>query len=332
MNSPLISVIIPVYNADRYLKKCLDSIENQTFNNLQIILIDDGSDDTSFSICNEYAASDPRFEVYYQENRGVSSARNLGIKYARGYYLTFVDCDDRLDPETYEKVIKHIGECDALYYGYKEIYDNGTIKNVSPEMRGTYSGYEALYYSLLPLGYYSSVCNKVFKTDRVEGVFFDEEIQVGEDELWLTEATKSLQKVYLMSDALYNYVQRKDSAMHDQNRISAKWMSALQAKKKILHLLENDEKCLNLAKAKLYSDLYYLKCLAYVSKDKDQLKRINKDLSLYKHCFYNSDVYSIRRKIKYSTVDLLMALRFPHLIVQNLNDITYFKIKSGIRN
>ena len=96
-NQPLLSVIIPVYKVEKYLRQCVDSVINQTYKNLEIILVDDGSPDNCGKICDEYAQKDRRIKVIHQENQGVSAARNLGTKLAQGEYITYVDSDDWLD-------------------------------------------------------------------------------------------------------------------------------------------------------------------------------------------------------------------------------------------
>ena len=110
--SVLISVIVPVYNASRYLRRCVESIINQTYQQLEIILIDDGSTDESSSICYEYANKDKRVTVIHKENGGVSSARNMGMDKAKGHYLTFVDSDDCIHPRFCELMLNCIGQSD----------------------------------------------------------------------------------------------------------------------------------------------------------------------------------------------------------------------------
>lgn len=104
----LISVIVPVYNVENYLCKCVDSIINQTYNNLEIILVDDGSTDGSASICDEYVLKDSRVKVIHKENGGVSSARNIGIAEASGEYICFVDSDDWLELDYFEIGRAHV--------------------------------------------------------------------------------------------------------------------------------------------------------------------------------------------------------------------------------
>ena len=105
MSKPLISVIVPVYNVEKYLGKCVDSILAQTYENLEIILVEDGTRDGCGAICDAYAAKDPRVRVIHKENGGLSSARNAGMDIARGEYFGFVDSDDWIEPETYETLL-----------------------------------------------------------------------------------------------------------------------------------------------------------------------------------------------------------------------------------
>ena len=105
MAKPNISIIVPVYNIEEYLPRCIESILNQTYNNLELILVDDGSKDKSGEICDAYAKKDNRVVVLHKENGGSSSARNAGIAIAKGEYLGFVDSDDYIEPDMYEKMV-----------------------------------------------------------------------------------------------------------------------------------------------------------------------------------------------------------------------------------
>ena len=103
---PKISVIVPVYKAEKFLATCIESILNQTYGNLEIILVDDGSPDSCGKICEKYALSDSRVKVVHQKNAGVAAARNVGLDLAEGDYVTFVDSDDYIQPQMYEKLIR----------------------------------------------------------------------------------------------------------------------------------------------------------------------------------------------------------------------------------
>jgi glycosyltransferase involved in cell wall biosynthesis len=122
MNSPEVSIIVCIYNAEKYLSRCIDSIIAQTFTHFECILIDDGSTDNSLSICERYRQSDDRIIVIHQENSGVSAARNKGIEVARGKYIFFVDSDDYIQQNMYEKLVAAINDSDtdAVCCGYTE--------------------------------------------------------------------------------------------------------------------------------------------------------------------------------------------------------------------
>ena len=131
VDCPLISVIIPVYNVEKYLRECLDSVLVQTYSNYEVILVDDGSTDTSHSICREYCDKDSRFKAYQKENGGASSARNFGLSFAKGEYLYFLDSDDYLKPYALEKMITCVyqNNADLVFIEGDTISENGVQGN-----------------------------------------------------------------------------------------------------------------------------------------------------------------------------------------------------------
>ena len=122
-----ISVIVPIFNAGAYLAKCIESLIHQPYTALQIILVNDGSKDDSLAIAQQYAAQDSRIEVYTQTNQGQSVARNLGLQYARGEYISFVDADDYVDNDFYTVLMQHIGDLDCVQIGYKRVSAQGKV-------------------------------------------------------------------------------------------------------------------------------------------------------------------------------------------------------------
>lgn len=105
----LVGIIIPVYNVEKYIRRCLDTVISQTYKNIEVLLIDDGSSDSSYSICQEYSKKDNRLKLLHKENGGVSSARNIGIDVANGKYISFVDAGDWVEPDYIEMLIKTMG-------------------------------------------------------------------------------------------------------------------------------------------------------------------------------------------------------------------------------
>jgi glycosyltransferase involved in cell wall biosynthesis len=123
-----ISIIVPIYNADSYLAKCIESLINQDYPHLQIILVNDGSTDRSLEIASKYAAKDNRIEVHSQDrNQGQSIARNIGLQQAKGEYVSFVDADDYIDLDFYSYMLKHIGNLDCVQIGYRRVTNNGKV-------------------------------------------------------------------------------------------------------------------------------------------------------------------------------------------------------------
>jgi glycosyltransferase involved in cell wall biosynthesis len=122
-----ISVIVPIFNAELYLAKCIESLIRQPYTALQIILVNDGSTDNSLAIAQKYAVQDSRIEVYTQTNQGQSVARNLGLQYAQGEYISFVDADDYVDEDYYGTLMQHIGELDCVQIGYRRVTAQGKV-------------------------------------------------------------------------------------------------------------------------------------------------------------------------------------------------------------
>ena len=116
-----ISVIVPIYNAEKYLAKCIESLIHQTYRALQIILIDDGSTDNSLTIAQDYAAQDARIAIYSQPNKGQAAARNNGLQYARGEWISFVDADDYLDADFYQTLLAHCNQQDIVHFGFRRV-------------------------------------------------------------------------------------------------------------------------------------------------------------------------------------------------------------------
>ena len=328
MNKKL-SVIVPIYNAEKYLQRCLESICNQSYNNLQIILINDDSSDNSIKICKEYQLKDNRIELYNQKRAGVSAARNKGLSKADGEYVTFVDADDYLELNAYEIVMNSIDDVDAVFFAYKEYYDKeNTFREMKPTLSGTVNSKEAMYQCFLPVGYFTSVWNKVFKTEIAKLVKFNIDYAISEDEIWLVEIINKIKKINLINLFLYNYVQIDDSTTHNDFHINKKWISELKAKEYILNIIDKNDDNYFQFEAKSYNDLFHLLLFAYIDNDKENYKRIKTVISKYKNSFLKSNMYNSIRKIKYQVLLYLMDLHFPKKVIYYFGNLTTYKIKS----
>ena len=213
----LISIIVPVYRTEKYLDRCVESIVNQTYKNLEIILVDDGSPDDCPKMCDEWAKKDKRIKVIHKENGGVSSARNIGIKSAKGKYIGFVDSDDYIEKEMYESLIDVLNKNKNLDYIYCDIYDAEKINNHSREDYKIISKIEKIE-AIFPFN--ASIWNGIFsrKIINENNIRFDENYFFAEDLIFLIQyLDKSSNKIIHFEKKLYHYVQNNESITHTTN-------------------------------------------------------------------------------------------------------------------
>ena len=226
MDNPLISIIIPVYNAGEHLKKCLDSVIHQTWRNLEILLIDDGSTDGSGDLCDEYAAGDKRITCLHQVNSGVSKARNAGIRLAKGDYYHFLDGDDYIEEDTCEYLLHLIRAhgCEVINFEYYITYpDKEDVHCLRGDQYGLFQTAEAHRITLTGEPF---VWNKLFSRDVIKGenesdpVFFREDLSRGEDSFFAHQVIERAKTVWFDKRPLYHYVQSKNSAVRGEFRVS----------------------------------------------------------------------------------------------------------------
>ena len=203
MNKPLISIIVPVYNVEQYLRQCIESIIRQIYKNLEIILIDDGSTDNSGKICDEYALKDDRIIIIHKQNGGVSSARNAGLKIAKGDYIGFVDGDDYIRNDMYEELYNTAikTNTELVVCNYLKGNENNWITNNVFPLQQILTIKEAFQY----LYKCESIYTKMFKKNIINNIFFDENIVYGEDRLFYIEAYKKIDKIGCLPSAKYFY-------------------------------------------------------------------------------------------------------------------------------
>lgn len=219
---PLISIIVPVYNSEQYIGDCIRSILGQTHKELQLILVNDGSTDSSSWICHEYAKSDNRVVVIDKDNGGVSSARNVGVESARGEYVGFVDSDDFIDPEMYEKLLgvlqKDNSECVVL--------SRYTIRKPIPgfPLDGIISPQDALEY-LFELRFPTSLWAYVYRRDVINNIAFSSDVHFFEDLEFNFKAINGCKLISLCGEDLYNY--RVNESSINAQAVNGKKMSCL---------------------------------------------------------------------------------------------------------
>lgn len=232
---PKVSIIIPVYNAEKYLKVSVDSAIKQTFQDFELIIVDDGSSDDSLGICTEFARSDARIRVFSQTNQGVSAARNKGMECANGEYIIFIDADDRMHPEMLEILVKSCEEthtdiaiCGVLTCKENDIVPGDIDKDARVEVL---SSDEALRLFLRGEMIGSGVWNKLFRRSLIAGIEFCVGKRMNEDKYFIFEALLYTSKVVFCREQLYFYIVRQDSATHKS--FSDRWFDNLYFAKKI---------------------------------------------------------------------------------------------------
>ena len=221
----MISIIVPVYKVETYLPKCIESLINQTYSDLQIILVDDGSPDGCGGICDAYAAKDGRITVIHQKNAGVSAARNAGLAIAQGEYIGFVDPDDWVKPEMYAMMVAAMETQDAelAVCGYDYVEEDGSISCPYQVREKEVLSQEQLIFKLfdMPPTVRHGVVNKLFRQSVWQDLRFPEELHSSEDVFVLTEYVQRVHKAVFVHQPLYQNLVRMGSATHGGLKIES---------------------------------------------------------------------------------------------------------------
>lgn len=259
MDGSLVSVIVPVYNSEKYLPACIRSCTEQNYKNIEILLVDDGSTDASLAVCEKFAASDLRIKVIHQENAGVSAARNTGLRHATGAYIFFLDSDDEIYPHTIELLLTDMQQYhgDIVSGGYSKVemsgwecsrYNDGTIK--------VYEGDLALILSLKYDRLTSCVWGKLFSRKILDHVFFVEGRSINEDGYFIFQCYAKRPRLVQHNRSIYKYYIRASSAT--RGAFSEKYFDML-----------------------FFSDLK----MAYIKEKKPHLTELAKDMEVSTHLF-----------------------------------------------
>lgn len=199
------SIIIPVYNAEKTLKKCLNSVCKQSFSNYEVILIDDGSTDKSFSICKDYEIHNKKFRVHYQQNSGPSAARNAGLELATGKWICFVDSDDSIEPSFLQDIqdaAKSIN-ADVVFIGHSKVNENGTKEDFLPGEVLETNIKTALALSECDMFGYTWI--KAFRRDSIKEIRFDSSLNLFEDEVFTCQVFPNCGRIGVVNKPIYNY-------------------------------------------------------------------------------------------------------------------------------
>lgn len=220
MNENLkISIIVPMYNAEEFIAEAIESALNQTYHHIELLLINDGSSDSTGNICREYAEKSEKIKYFEKSNSGVSDTRNFGIGHASGDYIIFMDADDSIPQNAVESFVLELSECDydSVFAGHRNVYDKTSVNRLMRLPNGIYV-YEDLKHKLLDDGtmtgiLFGSVCGACYRTAflKEKQLRFRSEVKVNEDGLFNIELIHSCDKVKVIDNIVYNYRQWKNS-------------------------------------------------------------------------------------------------------------------------
>lgn len=220
MPTEKVSVIIPIYNEESYLKKCIDSVLKQTYHNIEVLLVNDGSTDNSFEICKKYAESDKRVIVLNQENMGVSAARNQGIRKSRGKYIVFVDSDDWIEAETIRNLIdiQSNYNYDLVIYGHykddliaKKRDEYKQPKNIIKDKKDI----SYLLSDLILTERLNALWNKMYKSSIIKNynISFSEKLNIAEDLLFNFQYFMNVNSLFILGEPYYHYMVREEESL-----------------------------------------------------------------------------------------------------------------------
>lgn len=304
--SELISLVVPIYKVEKYLARCIESIMNQTYKNLEIILVDDGSPDNCGDICDYYAKKDQRIKVIHKKNGGLSDARNVGIDIARGDYIGFVDSDDYIHPLMYERLWDSMqsSESDIAVSNIEKVYGEAMkFPSITADEVAIYDGIQAIKNILDKNRHVVSVVawGKLYKKSLFDGVRFPKG-KIHEDEFTTYKLYYKSDRVVELSGRYYYYFQREDSIMGSKRKGFS--YDGLKAYEEMADFFDKEENRELLYQVK-YKYLYMLKEAIRELEFSEVIETQNLRAELeekyrneYKHCILK--IQGLKRKIRLS--------------------------------
>lgn len=245
----MISIIVPVYNSEKTLKGCIESIIGQTYKNIEIIIVIDGSADNSEHIARVYEQKDQRIKLIVKENEGVSEARNTGIKNSKGEYILFIDSDDYISNNMCEKLIGAVEKYSAqmALCGFHHLFMGRAIVKSPKEGAYGINEFGSEFISLYRSGFLNMPWNKLFKRELIKE-YFDKRISLGEDLLFNIAYMRSVERIAVLSDPLYYYIQNSSQDTLSSKKRSDKYDIAVRILESVKSFYREIETCEELYK------------------------------------------------------------------------------------
>lgn len=241
MQNPMISIIVPCFNNERYIEKCLKSIVDQSYKDFEVIIINDGSTDNSKTIIEKLIKKRQNFHLLNQKNMGVSTARNKGLEFAKGKYVCFVDADDYIEKDYLKLLLSSLEKTQSELCLCSVIHEdlNGNIIFVDKLKKCVLSNMETANLKNLIWGY---ACNKLYKMEiiRKNNIVFEKDIKFAEDELFYLTYLFTIKQVCMIDDCLYHYVRQRKSATKDTTNMSVQ-INRFDSRRRIIELLSKNK-------------------------------------------------------------------------------------------
>lgn len=301
----LVSIVVPVYNVENYLEKCVASIVNQTYQNIEVILVDDGSKDNSGKLCDELKKRDSRIKIIHKANGGLASARNAGYEKATGKYLMYTDSDDYLNYDIIEQCVSSIEKEDAdlVIFGYNKIDESEKVLESRKWGNNTFLQREMIEYlyeaiTQMSFGY---AWNKLYRKEKIDlsGIMADSQIIDREDLIYNMELLKYLDKITYIDVIGYNYLQRSTSLLHNADLARLKGIEYFVNKAEAIKTghCDIDKKVFNMNVLHYLSDCIIKNILWNEKLAPKEKKKIIKDV--IKSCPHKEDLYEEKEDAAY---------------------------------
>lgn len=320
MKNDLISIVVPIFNMEKYLKKCIESIINQTYTNLEIILVNDGSTDKSANICDEYKKIDKRIKVIHKENGGLSDARNNGIKIAKGKYIGFVDSDDWIDLNMYENMYNEMinSNADIVICGRVIEYGDGKSTKWYNKGRLEMNNIEALISLNSFCCFDMAAWDKLYKTKLFDDIAYPYGKKC-EDSYTTYKLFDKCKKIIYLPECYYHYYQREGS-ISNNTKVNMDYIYG--SYEQLKYIEKKHPEILYVAKANyaFSNNAMYHYMLEKNIKDKNKMKQMLNEAKKYKKDVYNNKYISNKKKLNF-----FIFIRMP--IVYNVLVVLKHKIK-----
>ena len=307
-----ISIIIPTYNVEKYIERCLKSVVNQTYKNLEIIVVDDFSNDNTFSIIQYISNQDNRIRIFRNNHHGVSCARNLAIKKSTGRYIMFLDGDDEYENDMVQAMYEHISleEVEMVVCNYANIFSNKIDQNAVYSEDGVRSVKEYLKDDAAKhhVLYYGAIWNKIYDANiiREKRIIFDDTITLGEDTLFNIKYLKYVKKIYVIKKVLYNYYRENQGSLTKKLSSIDTWETTIKIYNEYIKLFEY-EKLIDVCKKDISFIILSNMIFPLEEVLKDNSINLDKAISVMKRIINNDVIkFALNNAFKLSITDKII--------------------------